>query len=38
MHAMNLWDSFPKEVMKANIMHETTKDLLKIVEDFVRVT
>lgn len=35
---INLWDSLPKEVVKANIVHEITKDLLKIVEDFVGIT
>lgn len=30
MYIINLWDSLPKEVMKANVMHEITKVLLKI--------
>lgn len=38
MHVVNLWDSLPQEVMEANIMHEITKDLFKIVEEFIGTT
>lgn len=29
MHVINLWDSLPKEVMKADIMHEDRKGFIK---------
>lgn len=38
MRVVNLWDSLSQEVMEANIVHEITKDLFKIVEEFIGTT